>query len=150
LNSLGTHDTERIMTKLSGNVSKVMLAFTFLFAYPGAPSIYYGDEIGLEGHKDPDCRRCFPWDTALWQQDLFDLLKRLSQLRRQHPALRRGDLTRVKVSNSQNCYAFIRSFEGEQILVALNASGVQTHPHAARSDRWLAKRAGVHRFAGKF
>jgi cyclomaltodextrinase / maltogenic alpha-amylase / neopullulanase len=123
LNSLGTHDTERIITKLSGNVSKVMLAFTFLFAYPGAPSIYYGDEIGLEGHKDPDCRRCFPWDTALWQQDLFDLVKRLSQLRRQHPALRRGDLRRVKVSNSQNCYAFVRSFEGEQILVALNASG---------------------------
>jgi cyclomaltodextrinase / maltogenic alpha-amylase / neopullulanase len=123
LNSLGTHDTERIMTKLGGNVSKVKLAFTFLFAYPGAPSIYYGDEIGLEGHADPDCRRCFPWDTALWQQDLFDLLKRLSHLRRQHPALRRGDLRRVKVSNSQNWYAFVRSFEGEQILVALNASG---------------------------
>jgi glycosidase len=122
LNSLGTHDTERILTKLDGNVSKVKLAFTFLFAYPGAPSIYYGDEVGLEGHKDPDCRRCFPWDTALWQQDLYDLLKRLSQLRTQHPSLRRGNLARVKVSDSRHCYAFLRSVEDDQILVALNAS----------------------------
>jgi cyclomaltodextrinase / maltogenic alpha-amylase / neopullulanase len=123
LNSLGTHDNSRIMTKLGGNVEKVKLAFSFLFAYPGAPSIYYGDEIGLEGRKDPDCRRAFPWDTALWQQDLFEHVKRLSNLRSQYPALRHGSLKRVMASESQNCYAFMRSSDDTEITVALNASG---------------------------
>ena len=47
----GTHDTERLLTKVGGDVDKARLAFLFLFAYPGAPAIYYGDEIGLTGGK---------------------------------------------------------------------------------------------------
>jgi cyclomaltodextrinase / maltogenic alpha-amylase / neopullulanase len=122
-NSLGTHDTERVLTLFGGNGNKVKLAFTFLFAYPGVPSIYYGDEIGIAGGKDPDCRRTFPWDTGRWNLDLFDHVKHLSLLRSQLPALRRGDLKRVLSSDSQNCYAFVRACDGEKILIAMNASG---------------------------
>jgi cyclomaltodextrinase / maltogenic alpha-amylase / neopullulanase len=122
-NTLGTHDTERVRTMLGGDVNKVKLAFSFLFAYPGAPSIYYGDEIGLEGDKDPDCRRSFPWDPSDWNQDLFEHIKCLSKLRSQYNALRGGGMKRVAASDSQNCYVFVRSLENEEIIIAINASG---------------------------
>ena len=63
-NPLGSHDTERVRTLL-GNAEKVKAAFALLFAYPGAPAVYYGDEIGLEGSKDPDNRRAFPWERGV-------------------------------------------------------------------------------------
>ena len=60
---LGTHDTERILSRMGNNLDKTRLAFLFQFAYPGAPAIYYGDEVGLVGGKDPDCRGAFLWDA---------------------------------------------------------------------------------------
>ncbi|KIY24018.1 hypothetical protein SB57_10800, partial [Lactobacillus delbrueckii subsp. bulgaricus] len=61
--NIGTHDTARIKTVLGGDEQLVALAFglLFLFSVPGVPYIYYGDEAGLEGDKDPDNRRYFPW-----------------------------------------------------------------------------------------
>jgi cyclomaltodextrinase / maltogenic alpha-amylase / neopullulanase len=125
LNSLGTHDNVRIITELGGNASKIQLAFSFLFAYPGVPSIYYGDEIGLEGRKDPDCRRAFPWDRERWNQELYAHVKKLAHLRTQHPVLRHGDLKRIIASENQNCYVFLRSSGESQIIVALNASSIK-------------------------
>ncbi len=57
---LGSHDTERLRTMCGGDVRHVRLAFAFQFFYPGAPGIYYGDEIGMEGAKDPQSRACLP------------------------------------------------------------------------------------------
>ncbi len=61
LNNLGTHDTERILTVLNQSVPLVKIAFALLFNLPGIPCVYYGDEVGVEGGKDPDNRRYFPW-----------------------------------------------------------------------------------------
>jgi cyclomaltodextrinase len=121
---VGSHDTERILTKLGSNVDKVKLAYLFLFAYPGAPAIYYGDEIGLEGGKDPACRGAFPWEEAQWNVELRNYVKHLVQLRKSHPALRRGDYQRIAQDQSI-CYAFTRFTGDEQVLVLLNASGRQ-------------------------
>jgi glycosidase len=63
---LGSHDTERILTKLGNDIKKARLAYLFQFAYPGAPAIYYGDEVVLTGGKDPGCRGAFPWDESKW------------------------------------------------------------------------------------
>jgi len=122
LNSLGTHDNTRIITELGRKVEKVKLAYSFLFAYPGAPSIYYGDEVGLEGGKDPDCRRAFPWDDHHWNQSLYQHVRHLAHLRSEYAVLRRGDLYRVTVDRKQNCYAFVRSDSEMQMVIALNAS----------------------------
>ncbi len=62
LNLLDSHDTARFLTMARGDVTALKLATLFQMTYPGAPSIYYGDEIGLEGRRDPDSRRAFPWD----------------------------------------------------------------------------------------
>lgn len=61
LNNIGTHDTVRIKTALQNDEKLVILAFGLIFMLPRVPCIYYGDEAGLIGGKDPDNRRFFPW-----------------------------------------------------------------------------------------
>lgn len=122
-NLLGSHDTERLLTKLDANIAKTKLAFFFLFSFPGVPGIYYGDEIGLEGGKDPDCRRTFPWDEHQWNCELRAWVKNLIELRKRRRALRRGDMRRVWVDNEHSCYVFSRQEGDEKILVVMNGSG---------------------------
>jgi cyclomaltodextrinase len=119
---LGSHDTERLWFKLGGNLDKVKLAFIFQFAYPGAPAIYYGDEIGLDGDKDPDCRRAFPWDPTNWQGDLQPWVRSLVAARKSRSSLRRGDFNRILADDETNIYAFSRTLGEEKTLVALNFS----------------------------
>ncbi len=117
---LSSHDTKRILTKVNGDMDKVRLAYLLQFANLGAPSIYYGDEIGMEGGKDPDNRRAFPWDEKQWNTDLQTYIKSLIALRKKHPALRRGDLQRVYFSDELSVYSFSRSLDEEKILIAVN------------------------------
>ena len=79
------------------------LAATLLITYIGVPSIYYGDEVGLSGGNDPDCRRCFPWDTTDWDHVLHDHYRRLIQLRKQRPAPRRGDIQTLYAGPTAMC-----------------------------------------------
>lgn len=117
---LGSHDTKRIYRKLGGNLDKVKLAFLFQFAYPGAPAIYYGDEVGVDGDKDPDCRRAFPWDSSQWKGDLRPWVQELINLRKKYPATRRGKYIRLLAEEKQ--YVFARKLGMETIIVAMNFS----------------------------
>jgi cyclomaltodextrinase len=117
---LGSHDTERILTALGGNLDKLKLAFLFQFAYPGAPAIYYGDEVGLEGGKDPDCRGAFPWDPAQWKGDLQPWVRELIAIRKNRTSLRRGEFTRVLLSEENGIYAFTRTLGDEKTLAIMN------------------------------
>ncbi len=67
LNLLGSHDTPRIRHLLGGDLSAVRLATLLQMTLPGAPCIYYGDEIGMDGGMDPLCRASFPTDPAAWE-----------------------------------------------------------------------------------
>lgn len=122
---LGSHDTERIYTKLERNINKVKMAYAFLFAYPGAPAVYYGDEIGFEGGKDPECRAAMIWDPVEWNQELYGWIKELIKMRKQLNSLRRGSYHRILVDDRQHIYAFARAVEGEIVTVVMNASPVQ-------------------------
>ena len=126
-NPLGSHDTERIRTLLGPNLDKLKLAFAFNFAFLGAPAIYYGDEIGLSGGKDPDCRGAFPWDKDEWQAELHAYVKRLISVRKRRPALRRGDYLPVFVDDRSQSFAFGRTLGDENILVAINAGSTQRY-----------------------
>jgi glycosidase len=123
---LGSHDTKRLLTKLEGDLAKVKLAYLVQFANPGAPAIYYGDEVGMEGGKDPENRRAFPWDEKEWNTELRRYIQDLIVARKRQVALRRGDFQRVAVSDEFSYYAFSRSLGEEQVLVVINASDV-TH-----------------------
>ncbi len=118
---LDSHDTERFKTLVGGNAEKLKLAFLFQMAFPGAPAIYYGDEIGQEGGKDPDSRRAFPWKEADWNQDLRTWVKTLIALRKRTPSLRRGSFMNLLAEDGH--YAFARTLGEEKILVVLNTTG---------------------------
>lgn len=90
LNLLDSHDTTRFLTAAGGDVARLQLAVTLLFVYPGAPCIYYGDEIGLAGGRDPDCRRCFDWDRAHWNAELHAHYRRMIAWRKARPEWRHG------------------------------------------------------------
>jgi cyclomaltodextrinase len=120
LNLLGSHDTPRLRTLFRGDTRRVRLAVLLQMTFPGAPCIYYGDEIGMEGGDDPDCRRAFPWDESRWDTDLRDWVRRCTALRHAHPALRRGDFRRLWADPT--VYAFARALPPDPpLVVAVNA-----------------------------
>ncbi|MCJ7733183.1 MAG: glycoside hydrolase family 13 protein, partial [Anaerolineales bacterium] len=124
-NPLGSHDTVRIKTELKGDQNKLKLAYLFLMAYPGAPAIYYGDEIGLEGGKDPDCRKAFPWEKELWDCELRKLLRQLIGIRKKSAVLRRGSYHEILVDGKRGSYGFARKLGEDSLLIVLNASGTR-------------------------
>jgi neopullulanase len=121
LNLLDSHDTPRFLTCAGNDLNSLKLALTFLFTYPGAPCLFYGDEIGLHGRHDPECRQPFPWDESKWDHDLRNFVKELIKLRKAHPALR-GEGSYRKLYAADGVYVFQRASESESILVALNAA----------------------------
>ena len=120
LNLLDSHDTPRFLTLAGGDETALRLAAALMFAFPGSPCVYYGDEIGMEGSCDPDCRRAFPWDRRRWNHGLRDFFKRLIRLRRSSPALRRGSFERLHCSD--DVYALRRKLGREEVVVVLNLS----------------------------
>src|SRR6266545_4083538 len=120
LNLLDSHDTPRFLSCASGDKDSLKLAWLFMFTYPGAPCVYYGDEIGIDGQHDPDCRKSFPWDENKWDQDLLGCAIEMIALRKNNPALRRGDFRRLW--SADGIYAFSRSLDDKSLIVALNSS----------------------------
>jgi len=122
-NLIGSHDTPRFLTLCRGNIRKMMLAVIFQFTYPGMPAIYYGDERGMTGGPDPDCRRCMDWgELEGRRKELFELYKKLIALRKTHPALKTGEFFTHFVGKKSNVYSYLRRSESQEILVVLNNS----------------------------
>ncbi len=120
LNLFDSHDTPRFLTSARGDKDSYRLSMLFTMTYPGAPCIYYGDEIGLLGRQDPECRGAFPWDEAKWDHDLRNFVKKCIALRKAHPALRRGSYHRLY--SNDGVYAFGRWLGDEKFVIVLNAS----------------------------
>lgn len=117
---LGSHDTRRLINKLDWDEDKVRLAMLLQFTYPGAPGIYYGDEIGLDGEKDPDNRKAFPWDQNTWKVEILNYLKQLVAARKRLPSLRRGDYRRLFLDEGLSVYSFSRTLGEETSLVVVH------------------------------
>jgi glycosidase/sugar/nucleoside kinase (ribokinase family) len=118
LNFVDGHDVARLSTLTGGDASSVALAALLLFTFPGAPCIYYGAEVGLEGGMPPDCRRGFP-AAARWRPEVLALHRRLITLRRAYPALRGGAYEPLVAI--ERTLAFLRRDDGATLLVAVNA-----------------------------
>lgn len=135
MNLLGSHDTARVFTEMGRGLAsrnpadatdfeitrRLRPLIIFQLTYIGAPIIYYGDEVGLPGEEDPDCRRCFPWDNSQRNQELYKLFRRLAHLRTAYPALRRGTFETVLIDNRQRLYGFARRWQETGLLVLINA-----------------------------
>jgi len=101
-------------------IARVRVAVTLLFTYPGVPSVYYGDEIGLKGGGDPDTRRCMSWDPHEWNADRRVFHQALMKLRRTSPALRRGGYQLLYASG--DTLAFQRESNEERLIVVARRS----------------------------
>lgn len=120
LNLLGSHDVPRIASLSGGDQETVILSVLLQMTFPGAPSVYYGDEVGLAGGKDPDNRRGFPWDDEPgWDRDILAAHRDLITLRSSCPALRRGTYRRLQ-TDSVAIHAFERRTADEHLIVAVN------------------------------
>ncbi len=106
---------------MSGDHDGVALATVLQMTLPGAPCIYYGDEIGLEGGKDPDCRRAFPWDETAWHRPTLEMVRNAIALRKAHRALRHGSVDVLYAE--QKTLAYLRRHDTERLLVTINAGG---------------------------
>ena len=139
MNSLGTHDTERILsvlgdkdifeltnaelsihkmnaTQIKRAITKLKVASTLQFTVFGVPSVYYGDEAGLEGGHDPFCRQPFPWGEE--SRELTEHYKKLGEIRKENSAFKDG---KFKIISHQNSFIAFERYNAEQnILVVAN------------------------------
>jgi cyclomaltodextrinase / maltogenic alpha-amylase / neopullulanase len=120
-NMLGSHDTPRVLTKAEGDVDRLKPAVVFQFSFPGAPGIYYGDEIGLEGGDDPDNRRCMVWDRSRWNMQLWNLYCKSIAVRKELTALRRGQFKVLFTDDAVGLCAFVRTAGKELAVVVVHA-----------------------------
>jgi cyclomaltodextrinase / maltogenic alpha-amylase / neopullulanase len=127
LNLLDSHDAPRVLSLARGDKATVRLATLFQMTYPGAPSIYYGDEIAIAGtkrynrpHRDQDSRWPFPWhDMQKWDQQMLQYFRQSIALRNTHQVLRHGQYKSLYAMD--RIYSFVRYDTSEALLVVLNA-----------------------------
>jgi cyclomaltodextrinase / maltogenic alpha-amylase / neopullulanase len=117
LNLLGSHDTPRALSVLGGDHEALELAALLQATLPGAPCVYYGDEVGVMGGIDPDSRRSFPWDPGHWDGELLASMQAAFAVRHAEPALRSDPVSLVATEGPG--LAFRRGAQGE-LVVAIN------------------------------
>ena len=170
LNFLGTHDTERILTHLGGEpcgdhtneelsvmrmtadekkaaVGKLKLAYGIIGGLPGVPSVFYGDEVGMEGYRDPFCRRPFPWHDM--NEELLEHYRKIGHIRKKHSLFGCG-LFRI-LSLTEDHFVYIRypwNEEGNKIIVAASRKGelnlkLPRHSSDASTGRFISRTCTV-------
>ena len=139
MNFLGTHDTPRILTllgaehipaakeeraafalspaQLARGRAKLRLAGMLLYGFPGSPTLFYGDEVGMQGFEDPLNRGTYPWGRE--DTGLLDFFRALGRLRKERRSLQSGSLTYIYAQGGG--LVITREHEGETTMVALNA-----------------------------
>lgn len=122
-NQLDSHDTPRILHITDGDKALVKLGLALLMAFPGAPCVYYGTEIGLDGGKDPDNRRCMPWDSNDWDADLLAYTRKLIAWRKQSEGAKRGGFQVLQAGG--DVVAFARYGTEETLVFVGNRGAVQ-------------------------
>lgn len=116
LNPLSTHDVPRFFTACGEDERRWRLGLIFLMAYEGIPLLYYGDEVGLKGGYDPDCRRPMIWEPERYNAAMLAATRQMIRLRREHEALRSSGLRRI-TTGSPHIVAFVRGSNGLEELV---------------------------------
>lgn len=122
LNLLGSHDTPRALSILGGDKQSLELCVLFQMTIPGAPCVYYGDEVGMInvpvlGHES---RATMPWDEGRWDLDLRTRFQRYIALRQTYPALRRGTFFSLYASSRDHVYAFGRQLDDQKMIIVFN------------------------------
>ncbi|HMA60476.1 MAG TPA: alpha-glycosidase [Halanaerobiales bacterium] len=122
LNLLSSHDIPRIYEYCESK-KQLKLAVLFMMTFPGIPMVYYGDELGLKGGKDPDNRRCMPWDRVE-NNDLLDYYKKLIEIKKNISPLYKGDIRIVLKDEANNVLVFKRRCKYKTVYIVINNSHI--------------------------
>jgi len=122
MNLIGSHDTWRIFELASGNIDLLKITILFQMTFIGTPHIYYGDEICMQGKKDPDNRRPFNWNWVIREEarEIHDFYQKIIQFRKLHNVLVDGEF-RFLEEDSELC-VFERYDDLSSFIVIINAS----------------------------
>lgn len=143
MNFLSTHDTERALTRLGGDevgwndknwqaerrldgaqylygIALLKCAMVLQFFLPGIPSIYYGDEAGMEGYRDPFNRRCYPWGEE--NLELIEFVKQLAAIRKGSRAFEQGDMKFIECDDNVCVFARYDKISRHAAIIYLNKS----------------------------
>lgn len=140
-NPLDSHDTERFRW-LCRDKRRHALAAALQMTFPGCPAVFYGDEIGLSGGNDPDCRLAMEWDEEKQDKELLALYRKLIGIRRESPSLLRGDFRTCLCDDASNVYAFRRTCGEDESLVVLNAGSEPVKTKIAAEGTWTPRISG--------
>ncbi|UJW56456.1 alpha-glycosidase [Bacillus sp. A116_S68] len=130
-NLIDSHDTERLLNtckrwnsweKENYAEERFKLGIFIQFIMPGIPMIYYGNEIGMDGGFDPDCRRTMIWDESQWNLAIHQHYKDLIHLRKSSEVLKKGGLHYWFEDQARNIVGFIREYKGEVLYIMINNS----------------------------
>lgn len=119
-NLVGSHDTKRFLTECDGDIKRMKLAVAFQFTYIGVPYIYYGDEVGMTGGNDPECRGCMIWDEEKQNKDMPKFYKKMVSIRKENKVLVYGSYRNLYLKG--NVIVFERYNQSESVMVAINNS----------------------------
>ena len=125
-NILSSHDTPRLINMLPDKAQR-QLAVIAQFTLPGVPLIYYGEEVGMEGGYDPDCRRPMVWDRQGWDMETFEFYKKLIFIRQSRVELRRGKLIMLGQQLDTDAIAFIRYTDTPNEVSLVLVNNARTH-----------------------
>jgi len=121
MNMLDSHDMARALYILGEDKSALKMSILAMMTLPGAPCIYYGDEIGLSAAGDPYCRAAFPWHNEdLWDRDLLTHYRDAIALRKGYPVLRTGTFQTIYAEG--DVYACQRKLDGQGAIVIYNVA----------------------------
>lgn len=120
LNLLSSHDIPRIY-EFCESKKQLKLAVLFMMTFPGIPMVYYGDELGLKGGKDPDNRRCMPWNKVEGN-DLLNYYKKLIDLKKNISSLYKGDIKIILKDEVNNVLVFKRKCKYKAVYIVINNS----------------------------
>ena len=116
MNMLGNHDTERVLTVLNNNVNLLKEAVVIQMTLPGVPLIYYGDEAGLNGGKDPSNRKSYPWGKE--NKDILEFYRKISAIRVSEEALKNGEIEFLEFNNG--ILGYERTLNKDRIIIVVN------------------------------
>ena len=122
MNLLGSHDTTRLKSQPCAGWERIKFALTLMFFMPGAPCIYYGEELGMLGGKDPDNRRSVPWEKLpeMQQEPVYALVKELTEMRSSNPVLRDGKMEIVREGDT---FSVVRTLGRKKMTLAVSLAG---------------------------
>lgn len=116
-NLIDSHDTARFLHSSGGSREKLKLAAALQLLLPGMPMIYYGDEYGMTGVDDVDCRRGMVWDEKYQDADMYEWYRGLIRLRKEYPCITEGTEAERKADDAQGLILFTKELEGKRVTV---------------------------------